>query len=94
MRKAGGEDVLRDIVRTHAARANAVAGETLGRVREGMKLGVGVGEQGWEAGWLGGGEEEAHPHRGHRMRQGGYCSVAPSADRSTTIGGAASRRKL
>jgi tryptophanyl-tRNA synthetase len=34
----GGEDTLFDIIRTHASRANAVAGETLGRVRELMKL--------------------------------------------------------
>lgn len=34
----GGEDLLRDIIRTHAARANAVANETLGAVREAMKL--------------------------------------------------------
>jgi tryptophanyl-tRNA synthetase len=34
----GGEDILRDIIRTHATRANAAAGETLGRVREAMKL--------------------------------------------------------
>jgi len=34
----GGEDVLFDIIRTHAARANVVAGETLGMVREAMKL--------------------------------------------------------
>ncbi|HEY1696148.1 MAG TPA: tryptophan--tRNA ligase [Polyangiaceae bacterium] len=34
----GGEDLLRDIVRTHAARANDAAGETLARVRDAMKL--------------------------------------------------------
>jgi len=34
----GGEDILFDIIRTHGARANAVAGETLGKVRELMKL--------------------------------------------------------
>jgi tryptophanyl-tRNA synthetase len=34
----GGDDEVRDIIRTHAARANTVAGETLGRVREAMKL--------------------------------------------------------
>jgi tryptophanyl-tRNA synthetase len=34
----GGEDVLRDIIRTHAVRANAAAGETLGSAREAMKL--------------------------------------------------------
>jgi tryptophanyl-tRNA synthetase len=34
----GGEDILKDVMRTHAARANAVAGETLGKVREAMKL--------------------------------------------------------
>jgi tryptophanyl-tRNA synthetase len=34
----GGRDILMDIVRTHSARANAVAGETLGKVREAMKL--------------------------------------------------------
>ena len=34
----GGEDALFDIIRTHAARANVVAGETLGMVREAMKL--------------------------------------------------------
>ncbi len=34
----GGEDILYDIIRTHSARANATAGETLGSVREAMKL--------------------------------------------------------
>jgi tryptophanyl-tRNA synthetase len=34
----GGEDILRDVMVTHAARANAVAGETLAKVREAMKL--------------------------------------------------------
>jgi tryptophanyl-tRNA synthetase len=34
----GGHDVIMDIVRTHSTRANAVAGETLGKVREAMKL--------------------------------------------------------
>lgn len=34
----GGEDILRDVIRTHSKRANAVAGETLGKVREAMKL--------------------------------------------------------
>jgi tryptophanyl-tRNA synthetase len=37
----GGQDELYDIVKTHAARANAVAGDTLARVREAMKLGFG-----------------------------------------------------
>jgi tryptophanyl-tRNA synthetase len=34
----GGEDLLRDIIVTHAVRANEVANETLGQVREAMKL--------------------------------------------------------
>jgi tryptophanyl-tRNA synthetase len=34
----GGEDVLRDIITTHAQRANTTANETLGRVREAMHL--------------------------------------------------------
>ena len=34
----GGDDILYDIVRTHSARANTAAGETLGKVREAMKL--------------------------------------------------------
>jgi tryptophanyl-tRNA synthetase len=34
----GGEDLLRDLIRTHAARANEAAQETLGRVRDAMKL--------------------------------------------------------
>ena len=34
----GGEDILYDIIRTHSARANKAAAETLGRVREVMKL--------------------------------------------------------
>ena len=34
----GGEDLLRDLVVTHARRANVIAGETLGEVREAMKL--------------------------------------------------------
>jgi tryptophanyl-tRNA synthetase len=34
----GGEDILFDIIRTHALRANAVAAETLGMMREAMKL--------------------------------------------------------
>jgi tryptophanyl-tRNA synthetase len=34
----GGEDILYDIVRTHSARANAAAAETLGAVRDAMKL--------------------------------------------------------
>jgi tryptophanyl-tRNA synthetase len=33
-----GETLLRDIIATHTVRANAVAQETLGRVREAMKL--------------------------------------------------------
>jgi tryptophanyl-tRNA synthetase len=35
---AGGEDLVTDILRTHSKRANEVASETLGRVREAMKL--------------------------------------------------------
>jgi tryptophanyl-tRNA synthetase len=34
----GGNDIIMDIIRTHSARANAVAGETLSNVREAMKL--------------------------------------------------------
>jgi tryptophanyl-tRNA synthetase len=34
----GGEAILYDILRTHSARANAAAAETLGMVREAMKL--------------------------------------------------------
>ena len=34
----GGDGILKDVIRTHSARANAVAAETLGRVREAMKL--------------------------------------------------------
>jgi tryptophanyl-tRNA synthetase len=34
----GGNDIIMDILRTHSTRANAVAGETLARVREAMKL--------------------------------------------------------
>jgi tryptophanyl-tRNA synthetase len=34
----GSEDILYDIIRTHSSRANATAAETLGRVREAMKL--------------------------------------------------------
>ncbi len=34
----GGGDILYDIIRTHSARANAAAAETLGRAREAMKL--------------------------------------------------------
>jgi tryptophanyl-tRNA synthetase len=34
----GSDDVVRDMIVTHARRANAVANETLGRVREAMKL--------------------------------------------------------
>jgi hypothetical protein len=34
----GSSDVVMDIVRTHTTRANAVAAETLAKVREAMKL--------------------------------------------------------
>jgi tryptophanyl-tRNA synthetase len=34
----GGSDIIMDIIRTHATRANAVAGETLAKVRDAMKL--------------------------------------------------------
>ena len=34
----GGEDILYDVIRTHSTRANTAAAETLGRVREAMKL--------------------------------------------------------
>jgi tryptophanyl-tRNA synthetase len=34
----GGDDVLYDVIGTHAARANTAAADTLGRVREAMKL--------------------------------------------------------
>jgi tryptophanyl-tRNA synthetase len=34
----GGEDLLRDVIRTHSARANAAASETLAKVRDAMKL--------------------------------------------------------
>jgi tryptophanyl-tRNA synthetase len=34
----GGDDMLHDIIRTHSARANTAANETLGKVREAMKL--------------------------------------------------------
>jgi tryptophanyl-tRNA synthetase len=34
----GAESTLKDLIRTHSAHANAVAGETLGEVREAMKL--------------------------------------------------------
>jgi tryptophanyl-tRNA synthetase len=34
----GGDALLKDIIRTHSARANASAGETLGKVRDAMKL--------------------------------------------------------
>ena len=34
----GGDDILYDIIRTHGARARATANETLGKVREAMKL--------------------------------------------------------
>ncbi|HEX3597391.1 MAG TPA: tryptophan--tRNA ligase [Polyangiaceae bacterium] len=42
----GGEDALLDIIHTHAARANAVATETLGMVRDAMKLGFARGPRG------------------------------------------------
>ncbi len=42
----GQEHVLEDMIATHAARANVVAGETLGRVREAMKLNFGANNKG------------------------------------------------
>ena len=38
----GGDDILHDIIRTHSSKANAVADETMGRVREVMKLRFGT----------------------------------------------------
>jgi tryptophanyl-tRNA synthetase len=38
----GQEHALEDMIATHAARANLVTGETLGRVREAMKLSFGA----------------------------------------------------
>jgi tryptophanyl-tRNA synthetase len=34
----GGNDIVMDIIRTHSARANAAAGETLAKVRDAMRL--------------------------------------------------------